>query len=354
MILDPDPAAPALKVADIPLVGHFEDETLLRRLRDQCPAITTEFENVPSDTLAWFEQDRIVRPSSRAVATCQDRISEKTFLRDHGFRTAPFLTIGPDTGFLPDDADRIFPAILKASREGYDGKGQWPVSTSADLALILRDRPGRYILEQKLSLLAELSIIVVRSASGEMALYPVVENIHESGILHFSIVPARVPPAVSSRARDLALEIVRTLDYVGVLAVEFFLDSSGTLSVNELAPRPHNSGHFTLDACAASQFDQHVRVLAGLPPASTELLSPAVMGNLLGHLWEGGPPSFDALLACPGVRLTLYGKEKARYGRKMGHFTLLDADPTRALSQSRTLLENLATKTSSPVISAFG
>jgi 5-(carboxyamino)imidazole ribonucleotide synthase len=342
MIVDPDSSAPALKIADRAIVGSYDDPSILTTLEECCPAITTEFENVPAASLAHLEKTRVVRPSSIAVATCQDRISEKTFLRDHGFRTAPFIAIAPGSAIEAQSIGDFLPGILKSSREGYDGKGQWTLSTLEDLFPILQTSPGHFILEKKLDLKAELSVILGRSESGQVELFPVVENIHDSGILHYSISPARISVEISTQARNLATEIAGRLNYTGILSVEFFLDSEDRLYVNELAPRPHNSGHYTLDACMTSQFEQHVRVLAGLPLGSPDLLIPSVMGNLLGHLWKKGFPDFAPILSAPNAKLYLYGKQKARPGRKMGHFTVLDHDRSGAFFQARKILSALS------------
>ena len=342
MIVDPDPSAPALRVADRPMIAPYSDPAILRALSEHCSAITTEFENVPSASLAFLEKTRRVRPSSLAVAICQDRISEKTFLRENGFRTASFLSLTPSSLPASGEIAPLLPGILKASREGYDGKGQWSITSEEELLRVLQTFSGYFVLEKKLDLKAELSIILARSATGQVAFFPVVENIHESGILNYSIAPARISDEISDEARRMAAEIACRLTYTGVLSVEFFLDTNDRLHINELAPRPHNSGHYTLDACMTSQFEQQVRVLAGLPLGGTDLLIPSVMGNLLGHLWHNGPPDLESILSSPTAKLYLYGKDTAREGRKMGHFTVLDHNQSQAFSLARKILSELS------------
>jgi len=342
MIVDPDSTAPALKVADRALVGSYSDPMVLNQLKEHCPAITTEFENVPAASLSYLEQSRIVRPAALSVATCQDRITEKNFLRDNGFRTAPFLVVTPGTFPDPASVEPLLPGILKASREGYDGKGQWNILSNGQLLPLLDRASGFFILEKKLDLQTEISVILARAANGQVEFFPVVENIHESGILNFSLAPARIHGDIMKEARVQAEEIARKLDYTGILSVEFFLDSRGLLYINELAPRPHNSGHFSIDACVTSQFEQHVRVLAGLPLGSADLLIPSVMGNLLGHLWNQGPPSFAPILSSPNAKIYLYGKETARPGRKMGHFTVLDQNQSQAFERARRILSSVS------------
>ncbi len=342
-VVDPDPDAPAFSIADRKIIGSYSDPELLADLTASCHAVTTEFENVPADSLAVLEQALTVRPSSHSVATCQDRILEKSFLRDNGFPTAPFLTLPGESSPADFKLHPLLPGILKASREGYDGKGQWSVSSYEELSRILINTTGPFVLEKRLDLQAEYSIVLARSHDGEMAFYPVAENIHESGILHISAVPADIPLELSELIKKTAANIANRLDYVGVLSVEFFLGKEGGLYVNELAPRPHNSGHYTIDACQSSQFDQHVRVLTGIPLARTDLLSPCAMGNLLGHLWtDQSPPDLQGILEHPSAKLYLYGKKHARPGRKMGHFTVFGTHVTEAKLHARNLLSRLS------------
>ncbi len=343
LVVDPDPDAPAFAVCDRRIVGPYSDPDVLSEVAHACQAVTTEFENVPAASLAFLEKSHVVRPSSRSVATCQDRILEKTFLRDQGFETAPFAVLLDGRLPSPDQLSPLLPGILKSSREGYDGKGQWGIRSHEELSRFLKGRTGSYVLEKKLDLVGEFSVVLARGADGETALYPVAENLHASGILHVSAVPAGIPGPLSDRMSAVARSIALSLDYKGVLSVEFFLAEGDRLYVNELAPRPHNSGHYTIDACVASQFDQQVRVLAGLPLASTRLLSPCAMGNLLGSLWQDHlPPPLGNLLEHPSAKLYLYGKKNPRPGRKMGHFTVIAESAAEASLKAHTLLAALS------------
>ncbi|MEJ5210432.1 MAG: 5-(carboxyamino)imidazole ribonucleotide synthase [Burkholderiales bacterium] len=324
LVLDPDPDSPAGQIATEHLRADYRDAAALERMGRECAAVTTEFENVHADSLRLLARHTVVRPSGDAVAIVQDRAREKTFLAEAGFPTAPFGLV-PNAQALPEAAARTgFPALLKVSRFGYDGKGQARVE-SLDEARAAFAAMGNEpcVLEAFLPLAAELSVVLGRDAAGRTACYPVAENRHRNGILDISMAPARVSPAVAEQARAMAVAIAEKLDYCGVLAVEFFLLEGDRLVVNEIAPRPHNSGHYTLDACLTSQFQQQVRVLCGLPLGDTRLFSPVVMVNLLGDVWRDGPPDWSALLAHPDLKLHLYGKRQARPGRKMGHFNVV-------------------------------
>ena len=331
IVLDPDTLSPAGAVADRHIRAAFDDTRALAEL-SACAAVTTEFENVPAKTLETLGRSTIVRPPVAAVAVTQDRIAEKTFLRTHGFATAPYRSVEDRRDIAEAIRGLPLPAILKTNRLGYDGKGQAVVTSEAETAEAF-DRLGRVtcVLETRLELQCELSVIVARGAGGEVATFPVAENRHVAGILDTSIVPARIPEALATRARETATKVAEALDYVGVLAVELFMVEGG-LVVNEMAPRPHNSGHYTIDACSVDQFEQQLRTLCGLPVAQPWLLSPVVMVNLLGDLWANGEPRWEEALKRPGVRLHLYGKAEAKPGRKMGHLNCLASDPDRALA----------------------
>jgi 5-(carboxyamino)imidazole ribonucleotide synthase len=267
------------------------------------------------------------------VAIARDRIREKTFIREQGLATAPFVPIRQRAELRQACAEVGTPALLKTAQLGYDGKGQFPVKRLADAEQgfsELKETPC--VLEQRVDLALELSVILARSASGETAVYPVGENVHLGGILDTTFVPARVPPAIAEEGIGMACALADAMDYCGVLAVEFFLTRSGELLINEMAPRPHNSGHYTVDACLTSQFEQQVRTLCGLPPGATDLLSPVVMVNILGDLWEPGTPPWERLLSHPQAKLHLYGKRHARAGRKMGHYNCLAKDLDTAIA----------------------
>lgn len=333
VVLDPDPQSPAGRVADRHLRMAYDDPAALDVLATGCAAVTTEFENVPAGTLGYLARSTRVRPGAPAVAVCQDRIAEKSFLRDQGLPHAPFAVVRSEADLDAAPAS-VFPGILKVARFGYDGKGQARVADRDAARAAFRQLKGEAcVLEALLSLDCEVSVVLARDAAGAAACFPVAENRHRQGILDVSIVPARVSAALASAARDCALRIAAALQYVGTLGVEFFV-SRGVLYVNEMAPRPHNSGHYTLDACLTSQYEQQVRALCGLPLGDPGLTWPAVMVNLLGDLWSGGEPDWAALLARPGLKLHLYGKESARPGRKMGHFTVLGEDPAAVLESA--------------------
>jgi 5-(carboxyamino)imidazole ribonucleotide synthase len=335
VVLDPDLLSPAGRIASRHLRAPYDDADALSELARSTEAVTTEFENVPAAALAFLAARVRVRPSPRAVAIAQDRILEKSFLRDAGIATAPFA---PVTGV--DDLETAWeaigaPALLKTSRLGYDGKGQAVVDSREEARrafALLGDVPC--VLERRLHLEAEVSVVLARSESGELAPFTPGENVHERGILKTTTVPARISPALSLDAIALAGDLATRLGYVGVLGVELFVAEGGRLFVNELAPRPHNSGHYTLDACAVDQFEQQVRTLVGLPLGAPRLLSPCCMINLLGDIWREGEPDWAAALSLPGVRLHLYGKAEARPGRKMGHLNCLapSAEEAHALA----------------------
>jgi 5-(carboxyamino)imidazole ribonucleotide synthase len=325
-VLDPDPASPAGHVADRHLVADYDDADALDELAGACAAVTTEFENVPASTLSRLAKTTVVHPSAEAVSICQDRIAEKTFLREQGFDTAPFAVLRSE-GDLEAVPDALFPGLLKTARLGYDGRGQVVVEHPDDLpAALAAFGGGDAIFERRVPLELELSVVLARDASGEVRAFPPAENRHVRGILDTSIVPAAVDDGLRDAATELAVGVATALSYVGTLAVELFV-SDGRLLVNELAPRPHNSGHSTLDGCVTSQFEQQLRALCGLPLGDPAAHSATVMVNLLGDEWFAGEverePNWLALLAAPKLRLHLYGKAEPRRGRKMGHFTVL-------------------------------
>ncbi len=331
MVLDPDPQSPAGQMADVHLAAAYTDAGALKQLAEACAAVTTEFENVPAGSLIALAQSCRVVPGAAAVAIVQDRSHEKSWLAQRGFATAPFALVYNESDLDAALADIGTPSLLKVARFGYDGKGQARIDVPADARAAFREFGGQpCVLEGLVKLECEISVVLARGDAGDCTLFPVAENRHANGILDVSIVPARVPEALAREACDMARAVADALDYVGVMAVEFFV-ADGRLMVNEIAPRPHNSGHYTLDACLTDQFEQQVRALAGLPLGDTRLLSPVVMVNILGDHWQNGGPRWAALLAQPNVKLHLYGKESARPGRKMGHFNVLDADAAAAL-----------------------
>lgn len=323
VVLDPNPSSPAAQVANVHIEADYTDAAALMRMGKLCQAVTTEFENVPAGSLEILAQHTYVAPSPQAVKLMQDRLHEKACAKAFGCDTAPYVNIEDEGGLVHAWAQRSGPALLKTRRLGYDGKGQVRVE-SLEALVSAYAALGRVpcVLEGLLPIAREFSVILARNRRGEVAFFPLAENLHRQGILDMSIVPARLPDAVADTARQMALRIAEGLDYVGVLAVEFFLLGDGRVVFNEMAPRPHNSGHYTLDACVTDQFEQQVRALCGLPLGDTRLLTPAVMVNLLGDIWAHGP-RWEALLSHPGVKLHLYGKTDARPRRKMGHYNCL-------------------------------
>ena len=333
VVLDPDPASPAGAVANRHIRAPYDDERALSDLSASCAAITTEFENVPAAALQILARSSLVRPPVEAVATSQDRIAEKTFLQSHGIPTAKFQAVRDLRELKRAVAALRLPALLKTSRLGYDGKGQALVKSEEDAVRAFQRFGGvACVLEERLALECELSVVLARGVNGDVAPFPVAENQHRDGILETSVVPARIPEAMTREARELATGLAEEMEYVGVLGVELFVANGSRLLVNEMAPRPHNSGHYTLDACSTDQFEQQLRALCGLPLAQPWLLSPVAMINLLGDLWDDGEPRWEEALRRPGVRLHLYGKAEARPGRKMGHLNCLATDPDRALA----------------------
>lgn len=344
VVLEPDADSPAGQVADAQVRAAYDDPAALDRLASECAAVTTEFENVPAATLERLARSVPVRPGAAAVAVAQDRIREKTALVERGFATAPFHPV-LGAADLPAALRAVpVPALLKTSRLGYDGKGQAVIEHPEEAAPALTRLGGvPCVLERRLTLERELSVILARGADGGVAVFPVGENRHRDGILETTVVPAGVPERLADQARALAVGVAESLDYVGVLGVELFVAEGGQLFVNEIAPRPHNSGHWTLDACSTDQFEQQVRALCGLPLAEPRLLSPVAMVNLLGDLWRGGAPRWAEAFRRPGVRLHLYGKREARPGRKMGHLNCLAPDPAGALALALETRDALAT-----------
>ncbi|QSR41585.1 5-(carboxyamino)imidazole ribonucleotide synthase [Aeromonas dhakensis] len=323
VVLDPDPASIAGAAADHHIVAAYDDPTALHDLASRCAAVTCEFENVPATALALLEQYKPVRPAAGAVRICQDRREEKAFLSRAGIPVAPNQTLLPGEP-LPELPDDLFPAILKTAREGYDGKGQWTIQAADQLPAALAASGVPCVLEKRLPLEGEFSLTLARSPSGAIGALPLVQNWHSGGILDQTRSPANVP-TLEADARHIAEQLIAALDYVGVLTVEFFL-VAGKLLVNELAPRPHNSGHPSLDNAECSQFELQVRALCDLPLPARIAVRPAMLLNLLGDLWQAGTPDWAALLALPGVHLHLYGKGEPRPGRKMGHVTITATD----------------------------
>ncbi|MBK8323705.1 MAG: 5-(carboxyamino)imidazole ribonucleotide synthase [Betaproteobacteria bacterium] len=340
-VLDPDPLSPAAEFATGHLNTAYTHPVSLDELAQKCAAITTEFENAPAEALLTLAKRTVVRPSGNAVSIAQDREREKTFIASQGLPVGPFAVVANESDIEPALANVRLPAILKTARFGYDGKGQAAIASKADLERVFADwKRVPCVLEERLALEREISVILARAADGEVAVFPVAENRHVHGILDITIAPARIPEALAAEATALATRLANALDYVGVLAVEMFV-VGGRLLVNEIAPRPHNSGHYTIDACRTSQFEQQVRVLCGLPLGDPSLHTPAVMVNLLGDIWAGGEPRWEAVLQHAGAHLHLYGKREARPGRKMGHVTVCEPTLERALEVAMAIRRDL-------------
>lgn len=336
-VLDPDPHSPAGLIADRHIVAAYDDFVALDEFAAGCAAVTTEFENVPAGTLEYLLKFIPVHPAPGAVAICQNRIAEKTFLAENGLPHGPFAVIESESDVRNADAG-LFPAVLKVARFGYDGKGQARVANHDEaLHAFHQFHNEPCVLERMLALDFEVSVVLARDETGHMRCFPTVENRHRNGILDVTIAPARATAAQRDQAQEIAGRIAQRLGYVGTLGVEFFV-WRGELFVNEMAPRPHNSGHHTLDACVTSQYEQQVRALCGLPLGEPRQHSAAVMVNLLGELWYDGDryrePDWSVLHAVPGLRLHLYAKHHARSGRKMGHFTVIGDDQAEVLNRA--------------------
>jgi 5-(carboxyamino)imidazole ribonucleotide synthase len=346
-VLEPSRDCPAGHAADHLICADYHDEVALAELAQRCVAVTTEFENVPAQSLAFLAERCFVAPAAACVSIAQDRLLEKKFFTEcapvSGVLPAPYreLNSAADVEAAPDT---LFPGIIKTVRMGYDGKGQVRVQTRADARAALAAMKGvACVLEKMMPLAFEISVLAARGADGQSVVYPIAENMHRDGILFTTTAPSQnVAPDTARKAQQAALAIIAQLGYVGMLCIEFFVLEDGSLAVNEMAPRPHNSGHFTIDACVTSQFAQQARAMAQLPLGEVRQHSPAVMLNLLGDIWfQGGfegasdkprEPAWDKVLALPGATLHLYGKDEPRRARKMGHVTFVA--PTLAQAQA--------------------
>ncbi|CAG4906936.1 5-(carboxyamino)imidazole ribonucleotide synthase [Paraburkholderia gardini] len=346
-VLDPDESSPAGAVADRHLRAAYDDEASLTELARLCAAVSTEFENVPAASLDFLARYTFVSPAGRCVAVAQDRIAEKRFIAAAGVAVAPHVAIESSAALEAiEDAklEAVLPGILKTARLGYDGKGQIRVRNAGEVREAHASLGGvACVLEKRLPLKFEVSALIARGANGTSAVYPLAQNTHRDGVLSHTIVPAPdASPSLVEQAQQAALQIAAKLGYVGVLCVEFFILEDGSLVANEMAPRPHNSGHYTVDACATSQFEQQVRAMTGMPLGDTRQHSPAAMLNILGDVWfKDGPkraavtPPWHEVAAMPAARLHLYGKEEARPGRKMGHVNFTAATLEEARTAAR-------------------
>ncbi len=342
IVLDPDPHSPAGVIADQHLCAKYDDEEILESLARACDAVTTEFENIPASTLAYLESKTVVHPSSDALSKTQNRIIEKQFIASLGIAVAPFLPIRTEKDIEDVESHIQLPAILKVANFGYDGKGQVVCHSLKDIrqAFALLNQ-AECVLEQRINLEREVSTVLARGQLGDISNFPLAENTHINGILHSTTVPSAISDQQAQIVMEIADKIAEGLNYVGTMAVEFFISKEGDIIVNEIAPRPHNSGHFTLDACETSQFEQQVRMLCNLPSGNCELKSPVVMLNILGDVWGSSEPHWHDLLSIPNNKLHLYGKQEARPGRKMGHFNVLAASTKQAMVIANKSFEHL-------------
>ncbi|HEY8966596.1 MAG TPA: 5-(carboxyamino)imidazole ribonucleotide synthase [Candidatus Methylacidiphilales bacterium] len=332
-IYEPSPEAPAGQVADLEVNRPYSDAAALEAFAKGVDVLTYEFENIPVDVLEPLEKLVPLRPGRHVLHTAQSRRREKEFLSANGFPVVPHAIVEDEAAFVAAVGKLGRPSVLKTVDFGYDGKGQQAIREGADLAAIWEAHgSGAGIVEAWMECEAELSVLVARGLDGHAATFPVSRNDHRHHILDLCVVPAPLPEKAVDEARRVALDIAAKFQLVGLLAVEFFLTKEGKVLVNEMAPRPHNSGHYSFDACVTGQFEQQLRAVCGLPLGETRLLSPVIMRNLLGDVWKGGKePAWDRLLALPGLRLHLYGKAEARPGRKMGHYCVLAPTIQQAL-----------------------
>lgn len=333
--LDPGQDCPAGQVADLEIRAAYNDVYAAQALARGVDVVTVEFENIPAETLEAVAQVTPMHPGARVLHTVQHRLREKRFLAEHGFPVTPFREINTESDLREAASTLGFPSVLKTASFGYDGKGQQKLAGEADVPAAFEALGGQQgILEAWVPFELECSVVCARSSTGETSVWDVAENAHRNHILDTTLFPARIPAEVAHRAQAMTLAIAEALGVVGMLTAEFFLKPGGELLVNELAPRPHNSGHATIDACTTSQFEQQVRAVCGLPLGDTALLRPAAMANLLGDLWpQGGEPAWERLLDHRDVKLHLYGKTEPRPGRKMGHLTALADTPEAALAK---------------------
>ena len=340
VVLDPDPNCGAGHIADMHIEAGYTDQAALQQMAQQCDAITLEFENIPSQSVRFIADKTTVFPVAESLEIAQNRDLEKQFAQKAGLQPVPYYVILQESELQKAAEDVGFPAILKSNTLGYDGKGQYVVNDFSQLVDAYVD-VGKVdcVLEKKIDIHCEVSAIVARNADAEMASFPVSENQHRNGILHMSIVPARVSDEITQLAIENASLLADAMSYVGILAVEFFVSNDNVLYFNEMAPRPHNSGHYTKDACVTSQFEQQVRMMCGLKPGDTRLMSPVVMVNMLGDLWM---PDWSSIFTHNNIKLHLYGKTEARPGRKMGHFNVLSSDVGSALDVAEEVFEKLS------------
>jgi 5-(carboxyamino)imidazole ribonucleotide synthase len=334
--LAPEGDTPTGQISDVEINAPYDDLDAIAAFARAVDVVTFEFENVPAAAAAIAEQHALVRPNGRALHVAQNRIREKSFVADLGVAVTPFASVRSAEALEWAVGSVGCPAVLKTASLGYDGKGQTTIQqpgSARDAWASLKQQES--ILEAFVDLDREISIIGARGTDGSTSVFTPFENVHQHHILDVTTSPAAVAEAIARQAADATRAVLDALDYVGILCIEFFVTRDGRLLFNEMAPRPHNSGHLTFDACRTSQFEQQVRAICGLPLGSPDLIQPAAMANLLGHLWSDGEPDWSAALAFPDVKLHLYGKAEARHGRKMGHLTVLA--PTTEQARTRVI-----------------
>jgi 5-(carboxyamino)imidazole ribonucleotide synthase len=337
----PDAGTPTGQLADREVVARYTDEAAVREFAKGVDVLTFEFENIPAECIEWAAEHCVVRPAGRVLHICQHRLREKEFLDGAGLPLPAFAAVGSVGDLAAAAVDVGLPAVLKTAAFGYDGKGQRKLQPGDNLTEAWAPFAGQSaVLEAFVPFVCELSVIVARSANGEVRTFPVARNLHTNHILDISVVPFG-DDKVEKAARELACKVAEQLDLVGILAVEMFLRRDDTLLINELAPRPHNSGHWSFDASATSQFEQQLRAVCGLPLGSTKILRPAAMANLLGDLWAKGEPDWAAAAAFPEVKIHLYGKTGPRPGRKMGHLVAFGDTPEEAAERVRAARDSL-------------
>ena len=337
IVLDPNSSSPAGETAHLHLQAKYDDAHSLKALAQECEVITTEFENVPAEVFEHLQESCLVSPSARALELAQDRIKEKNFSASLDIPPTPFYAVSSEEDIKQVFGEISSSMILKTTRLGYDGKGQ-AVVNSVEECMKQWNELGNVdcVLEKKINLVSEISVVLARSRSKQLSYFPVAENVHKDGILFTSTVPATVSEEIQSQAKQYAKKIAEEIDYVGVLAVEFFIDTDEKLYFNEMAPRTHNSGHYSMDACYTSQFEQQVRAICDLPMGNTDAHSAVTMVNLLGDLWvDNEQPDWSCIMS-ENAKLHLYGKHQARPGRKMGHFNVLakSGDDTTAVAKA--------------------
>jgi 5-(carboxyamino)imidazole ribonucleotide synthase len=342
VVLDPNPRCPTAQVSDGVVVGALDDPEAARQLAAQVDVITLDTEHVPAEILAELETLRPVRPGAGVLRVIQDRLTQKRFLDERGVAQARWAPAGSASELAAGLAVTGVPAIIKVRRAGYDGKGQVRIASVADgEAALTRLRHEPAVVEAVVPFAREISVILARGDDGQVAVWPIAENVHRRHVLHTTRAPAPMTGDTAARAIAMATRIAEALGHIGTIAVELFELASGELLVNEVAPRTHNSGHYTLGACATSQFEQHIRAVCGLPLAPPQPFTGAVMLNLIGDLWAGGPPAWQHVLGRPDARLHIYGKAAPAPGRKMGHVVLLGDDTDASLRVAEEILAAL-------------